>query len=324
MGKAAPTASESAGRSALPVCENDAIRALLITSFAGVDGLELGEVASPPRGEGRVIVNVHAASLGPWDLQTLDGAFTGAGGAAELPQVPGWDFAGEVDDGRRVLGFVAQPWMGVGALTEQVAVPVAIVSHLPDGLSFEQGAALPVSALTAKLVLDTAGASAGDHVLVTGAAGQVGGFIVQLALRGGLGVIAAVRDAARDAALDLGAQALVSTEGDLAAAVRGQAPDGVAACLDTIGIAAAGLACVRDSGSFVTTVPVAIPAAERGIEPTAVGVQPDPVALAELAERAERCELTVRIAETLPLERAVEGYELLRRGGLAGKVVITI
>ncbi len=306
------------------LCENGAIRALLITSFAGVDGLELGEVPAPLGGEGQLIVDVHAASLGPWDLQTLDGAFTGAGGATELPQVAGWDFAGEAGDGRRVLGFVAQPWMGVGALAEQVAVPATIVSDLPDGLSFEQGAALPVSALTAKLVLDTAGASAGEQVLVTGAAGQVGGFIVQLALRRGLSVIAAVRDADREAALALGAQAVVSTEGDLAAAVQRRAPEGVAACLDTIGIGAAGLACVRDGGTFVTTVPVAVPAAERGIEPTAVGVQPDPPALAELAELAVQGELTVRIAETLPLERAFEGFELLRRGGLPGKVVVAI
>jgi NADPH:quinone reductase-like Zn-dependent oxidoreductase len=271
-----------------------------------------------------VIVDVHGASLGPWDLQTLEGAFTGAGGATELPQVPGWDFAGEADDGRRVLGFVAQPWMGVGALAEQMAVPAAIVSDLPDGLSFEQGAALPVSALTAKLVLDTAGPSAGDQVLVTGAAGQVGGYIVQLARRRGLWVIAAVRDADREAALDLGAQALVSTAGDLAAAVHRDVPWGVAACLDTIGLGAAGLAAVRDGGSFVTTVPVAVPAAERGIEPQTVGVQPDPAALSELAQLAAEGELTVRIAETLPLGRALEGYELLRRGGLAGKIVIAI
>jgi NADPH:quinone reductase-like Zn-dependent oxidoreductase len=271
-----------------------------------------------------VIVNVHAASLGPWDLQTLDGAFTGAGGSSELPQVAGWDFAGETDDGRRVLGFVAQPWMGVGTLAEQLVVPAAIVADLPGGLSFEQGAALPVSALTAKLLLDTASPSAGEQVLVTGAAGQVGGYVVQLARRRGLWVIAAVRDADRQAALDLGAQVVVSTEGDLTTAVHGQVPDGVKACLDTIGIGAAGLACVRNGGSFVTTVPVAIPTAEHGIDPKTVSVQPDAAALSELAQLAAGGELTVRIAETLPLERVLDGYKLLRRGSLPGKVVIEV
>jgi NADPH:quinone reductase-like Zn-dependent oxidoreductase len=105
----------------------------MITSFAGLEGLELGEVPAPQHGEGQLIVDVRAASLGPWDLGTLDGAFTGAGGATDLPQVAGWDFAGQADDGRPVLGFVAQPWMGVGTLAEQVAVPAAIVSDLPAG-----------------------------------------------------------------------------------------------------------------------------------------------------------------------------------------------
>jgi NADPH:quinone reductase-like Zn-dependent oxidoreductase len=181
-----------------------------------------------------------------------------------------------------------------------------------------------VSALAATLVLDTADPHEGDPVLVTGAAGQVGGYIVQLARRRGLEVVAAVREADRQAALDLGAETVVSTEGDLAATVHRHLSEGVAACLDTIGIGAAGLACVRDGGTFVTTVPTAVPAAERGIDPEAIGVQPDPAALAELAELAARGELTVRIAETLPLERVLEGYELLRRGGLPGKVVITV
>ena len=94
-----------------------------MTSFSGVDGLELTEVPEPTPGDGEELVNVRAASLGPWDLSAAGGAFTAIGGSGELPQVAGWDFAGETADGRRVLGFVAQPWMGVGALAERIAVP---------------------------------------------------------------------------------------------------------------------------------------------------------------------------------------------------------
>ena len=298
------------------------MRAVLITSFTGIDGLEVGDAPAPVARDDEILVSVKAASLGPWDLYTLQGAW--AGGASGLPQVAGWDFAGETGNGRRVLGFVAQPFMSVGALAEQAAVPAQIVADLPPGLTFEQGSALPVCALTAKLVLDASQPAEAGVVLVSGAAGQVGGYIVQLARRRGLRVLAAVFERDRQTAYGLGADAVVSTEGDLAVAVHEQFPDGVDACLDTIGLGDRGLACVRDGGAFVTSVPPSVPGAQRQIEPTTVAVHPDTQALAELAELAAAGALTVRISQTFPIERAQEAYRLLERGDLDGKVVITI
>ncbi len=92
------------------------MRAVVLNSFTGLDGLELSEVSDPTPGDGEQLVNVRAASLGPWDRQSSDGKFAAVGGSSEFPQVQGWDFAGETVDGRRVLGFVAQPWMGVGGI----------------------------------------------------------------------------------------------------------------------------------------------------------------------------------------------------------------
>ena len=94
-----------------------------MTSFDGVDGLELTEMPEPTPGDGEEVVNVRAASLGPWDLSAAGGAFTAIGGSGDFRKWRVWDFAGETADGRRVLGFVAQPWMGVGALAERIAVP---------------------------------------------------------------------------------------------------------------------------------------------------------------------------------------------------------
>jgi NADPH:quinone reductase len=299
------------------------VRAIVLKAFTGLDGLELAEVPDPSPGDGEALVNVRAASLGPWDLAGASGAFASIGGSSDFPQVQGWDFAGETVDGRRVVGFIPQPWMRVGAFAEQISVPQGLLTDLPEALGFPEGSALPVCGLTARLLLNSAAVSEGDLVLVTGAGGMVGGFATQLAVASGARVVAAVRDSDADEARRLGAETVVSTKSDLDGQVRGKWQDGVDACLDTIGLGADALLCVRDGGKFVTSVPTAVPDAQRGIDTETVQVQPDPVATADLAGRAAVGELTVRIAETLPLERFHEAYTRLERGGLRGKIVLT-
>jgi NADPH:quinone reductase-like Zn-dependent oxidoreductase len=297
------------------------VRAIVLNSFTGLDGLELSEVVDPAPGDGEQLVNVRAASLGPWDLAGASGAFAGAGGSTDFPQVQGWDFAGETDDGQRVLGFVTQPWMGVGAFAERIAVPSSILTPLPDSLGFPEGSALPVCVLTARMLVDAAAIGGDQVVLVTGAAGMVGGFAMQLARTRGARVVAAVREADADEARRLGAETVVGTGSELETMIRGQG--GVDACLDTVGLGASGLGCVRDGGAFVTSVPTAVPDAARRISPQTVQVQPDAGALAELVGRVVAGELTVRVAEKLSLDAFQDAYARLERGGLRGKIVLT-
>jgi NADPH:quinone reductase-like Zn-dependent oxidoreductase len=298
------------------------VRAIVLTSFSGIDGLELAEFADPTAAAGEQLVHVRAASLGPWDLATAGGAFAPAGGSTVFPQVQGWDFAGETDDGQRVLGFVAQPWMGVGALAELIAVPSAILAPLPDSVGFPEGSAVPVCALTARLLLDAGGVGEGEVVLITGAAGMVGGFATELGDARGASVVAAVRDADADEARQLGAKMVVNTGDELEAVIRREGRGGVDACVDTVGLGTGAIGCVRDGGSFVTSVPTAVPGATRGIVPQTVQVQPDAAATAALAGQVAASELTVRVAEVLPLERFRDAYTRLSRGGSHGKVVL--
>ena len=119
---------------------------------------------------------------------------------------------------------------------------------------------------------------------------------------------------------------VVDTGTGLEAAVRREWPDGADACLDTAGLGASALDCVRDGGAFVTSVtfdPRAVPDAAREISRQSVALQPDADATAELADRAANGELTLRVAETLPLERFRDAYTRLERGGLHGKIVLT-
>jgi NADPH2:quinone reductase len=300
------------------------MRAVVLNSFDGVDGLELSEVDDPATGDGEVPVTVRAAALGVWDLSGAQGAFKDVGGSNEFPQIQGWDFAGETDQGERVFGFVAPPFMGKGSFAEKLSVPPAVLAGLPESISFEDGAALPVTALTARLMVNSAHISQDDLVLVIGATGMVGGSALQQALAAKARVVAAVRAKDADAARELGAEAVFETGPDLEAELRERFTDGVDACLDTIGLGDAGLVCVRDGGAFVTSVPNAVPGTARGIYPGTIGVQPDGPSLAQLATRVTDGELTIRVAETLPLEEFKRGYELLAKGGVPGKIVFTM
>lgn len=297
------------------------MRALVLTAFDGPDALELADLPEPEPGPGEELVTVRAVALGPWDRDATHGYFVELGGTTAFPQVQGWDFAGETADGRRVVGFLPQPWTR-GVLAERVAVSTALLAPLPDPLTVEQGAAVPVSLLTAALLVDAAQVAAGYTVLVTGAAGMVGGFAVQLARSRGAHVLAAVRERDADEARALGADTVVDS-GALPGAVRERWPDGVDACLDTLGLGAAAGDAVRDGGAFATTVPGSAPDPARGVDPATVGARPDTGTLAPLVARAATGELTVRVAEVLPLAEFRRGYALLDRGGLRGKVVLT-
>jgi NADPH:quinone reductase-like Zn-dependent oxidoreductase len=109
--------------------------------------------------------------------------------------VTGWDLAGVVrraaadgsgpPEGARVVGL-----MNPGAWAELAAVSTEWLAELPEGVSFEQAAALPVAALTALRALEVAGFVLGKRVLVTGASGGVGRFAIQLARLAGAHVTA--------------------------------------------------------------------------------------------------------------------------------------
>jgi NADPH:quinone reductase-like Zn-dependent oxidoreductase len=171
-------------------------------------GLRLTEVPVPRPGPGQVLVAVEAASLNFADIGFL--ADRGAPGA-----VPGFDAAGVVvagaadgsgpPPGTRVVTF---DWSGGWA--EQRAVDTGELAVVPDHLDLGAAAAIPVAGVTARRALRLLGPLAGRRVLVTGAAGGVGGFAVQLAALEGAEVIASVGRPERAAGLDaLGAAEVV-------------------------------------------------------------------------------------------------------------------
>ncbi len=166
-------------------------------------GVELREVAEPELAPGHVLVRVKAVSLNRGEVRRL----------ATAPEGwrPGWDLAGVVErsggdpsappEGARVVGVV-----GDGAWAELVAVPLHHVAPIPAAVSEAAASTLPVAGLTACWTLRIGGASPDWPVLVTGAAGGVGRFAVQLAAHEGADVTAVVGAPDRAARLrELGA-----------------------------------------------------------------------------------------------------------------------
>ena len=123
------------------------MRAVVLNSFDGIDGLELSEVDDAETGEGEVPVTVRAAALGPWDLAGAKGAFKDVGGAADLPADPGLGLrrARPTRASACSASSRRRSWAS-GSFAEKLSVPPAVLAGLPDEISFEDGAALPVAA----------------------------------------------------------------------------------------------------------------------------------------------------------------------------------
>lgn len=301
-------------------------RAIVVREFGGPEVLEVVDVPAPEPGPGQVRVRTAAAAVNPVDLQTRSGALSAAGILPRLPVTGlGWDVAGTIDAvgagtagfsvGDAVLGLSDRVALPLKAQAEHVVLDAGAVGALPPGADPVAFATLPLNGLTAAQALDLLGA--GSTLLVTGAAGGVGGYAVELAARQGWRVVATA--AARDERLvrDLGAEHFVPRGADLAAEVRARVPGGVDAAVDAAHLGVAALDAVRGGGAFAAVLGGA-PVPLRGIRVSNVWIRADGRRLAELAAAG----LSHRVAGVLPLAGVREAHERLARGGVRGRLVL--
>jgi NADPH:quinone reductase-like Zn-dependent oxidoreductase len=292
--------------------------------------VELAEVAEPEPRSDHAVVSVKAISLNRGEVRRLERMAPGT--------IAGWDLAGTVTwpatdgsgpkAGTRVVGLKS-----VGAWAEQVATPAEYLAELPDAISFEQAATLPVAGLTALRSLEIGGFVVGKRVLITGASGGVGRFAIQLAKLAGAHVTAIARRT--EGLAELGADEVLpdlSRDGDTFDVI-----------LDAIGgpVLGAALQRVAPRGSvisFAATVAEAVSFPTRELFSRAPGAQlhgfyifdelkhtrSAAADLRRLADLVADGRLDPQIDVTVPWTEAAGAIAALLERRVAGKAVLTL
>lgn len=288
----------------------------------------------PHAGSGEVVVQVDAATVNPTDLLMRAGAQVDMMKGLRPPYVAGMEFAGRVHEvgadvgvvavGQRVMGVLDARRPDGGAQARYVRVPVRSVVPVSDGIATLDAATVPMNGLTANLALEELCLAPGGTVLVTGGAGALGGYAIQLARQAGLLVVADALDADRDLLVRLGADHVVPRGADMAAEVRDRFPGGVDGAIDAARIGEPVASLVRDGGTFVGvrgTDATGSPRVRRVAVSVVTQVTNTP-ALVRLDQLVRTGRLTPRVSHSVPMSEAAEAHRLLERGGLRGRVVL--
>ncbi len=192
------------------------MRAIRAYEFGGADVLRLDDIASPTVGESDILVRVVASGVNPIEWKIRSGAMARALGRP-LPATFGWECAGIVISvGSSVRTFKAgdavfsyPEFTRGGTHADQVAIAANQVALKTGTLDFAAAAAAPMTAQAAWTALDAAAIKSGERILIHGAGGAVGHWLVQLAKLRGAEVIATASGGQLNAVAELGAQQMI-------------------------------------------------------------------------------------------------------------------
>lgn len=330
------------------------MRAWLMDSYKGVEGLRLGEVPEPRPGSDDVLLNVRFAGLNPADAFLASGMYPAQ---PRLPHVLGRDGVGDVAVvGAGVRDLRPAETVGIlrcdvgvnvwGTLAEKVVVPARSVTPVPPGWSLEEMAAAPLVFLTAWQALTQwtdppSPPPPGSKVLVTGASGGVGVASVLLGKSMNLTVVALSRSAHKRARLkELGADFVFDPNGpQLAKEIGGAlAPKKLDLVIDSIGGALlpqlmglldyrGRISVVGRSGGPVPEFNTATLLFRRirmgGVSVGDYSVEQAQVIWKEIVRRLETIERRPQIDITVPFEHVKEGFARLAQGPM-GKVLVRV
>lgn len=298
-------------------------RTAVVRTPDGPDSIEIVDVPVIDPGPGEVRVAIEAAPVNPVDLGVVGGTFH-AMGLVNQPQWTGlgWDFAGTVvatgeavdlGVGTRVAGLVVGFDRDFGTYAQQLVVEANDLAVVPDELDLIGASTVPLNGLAAAQIVDLLGDALPDRnrLLVTGAAGAVGGYVASLAPDRGWHVTGLARTGDEEFVRSLGVEFTTHPE-------RGW--DAVADCAV---MHERSLALVRNGGSFVGVRPGAEPATERGIAVASVMTRPDGHRLEELLTRTAAGELPARVHTVMSLDQVALAHRAVAQGGVRGRYVLT-
>jgi NADPH:quinone reductase-like Zn-dependent oxidoreductase len=298
-------------------------RTAVVRTPAGPDSIEIIDVPVVEPGPGQVRVEIAGAGVNPVDLALAAGVFHRLGLVHQTDHTGlGWDFAGTVAAagpdvdlpiGSRVAGLVDGFDRDFGTYAEQLVVPASDTALVPDDLDLATAATVPLNGLAAAQLLDLLGDGAGRSLLVTGAAGAVGGYVIPLARDRGWQVTGLARAKDEKFVRSLGADFTTDAT---------QAAPGWDAVADGAALQEQGVALVRDGGLFVGVQPGAAPAEERGVTVHVVVTEPDGARLAQLLDATASGHLPARVHAVVPLDQVATAHRAVAKGGVRGKYVL--
>lgn len=207
------------------------MKAFYIKSYGGPEASVYGELPDPVAGSDQLLVEVKAVSINPVDFKLKKGNLKLMTGS-KFPKIMGSDFAGVVKStgsgvtgfkaGDRVYGVTPVIFRKQGALAQLLAVDQKYARIIPQQMTFEEAASLPIAALTALNGLRKCLVKPGSRVLVNGGTGGVGHFAIQIAKAKGAVVTATCSAGNADLARKLGADEMVGYSKDDLAEIKGQ------------------------------------------------------------------------------------------------------
>ncbi|WP_282178212.1 NADP-dependent oxidoreductase [Vibrio nereis] len=307
---------------------------IAITQFGEPDVLAIQSSDIPEPKQGEVLVKVAFAGVNPIDVKTRAGlGWAASQNKDNLPWVPGYDISGQIvtcgsqaerfDIGDNVAGFVGFPTQG-GGYSQYICVPENDLSLVPDSVTLEAAAVLPLAGQTAAQALDKAGVKEGQRVLILAGAGGVGHIAIQIAVAAKAEVFTTCSEANLDYMATLGAHAV-----NYKFAPVSERVEDVDVLIDLVGGDAAldALKCLKD-GAKVVTVPtlsaelICEKAKLLGFEATGMLVDPDPKQLDTLLYMVSVGLLKTEIFKIYPMDQVVAAHQQIETGHTRGKVLL--
>lgn len=306
------------------------MKAARILRFGPPNVITNDELPQPEPGPGQLLVRVEAAGVGNWDALVRQGKIPDE----RLPLILGYELSGIVEAigagvsafrrGDEVYG--ATNGQLTGAYAEYALTSALMMAPKPKTLNFVEAASVPVGTVTAwQMLFEYAHVAAGQTVLIHGAAGNVGGFAVQLAKLAGVHVIATAASADAEYVRRLGAERVLDHQKERFE----ESLKGLDAILDTVGgdTQQRSLGVLKPGGILVSAVsPVPETAQKRyGIRAAYFYVDVTTARLNKIAELFDSGKLVTNVGTVLPLEEARAAHEML--GGTPhkhGKIVLRV
>jgi NADPH:quinone reductase-like Zn-dependent oxidoreductase len=322
------------------------MKAIVYHRYGGPDVLKIEEIKRPIVTKGNVVVRIMAASVNPADWQIRSGKRFRL--AEPFCTIPGLDFSGVVEEadkdtgnmevGMRVFGKapLTMEEEGRGSYAEFVAVPAGAANPMPEGMTFEEAAALPVAVLTAwNALFVQGGLSSGQTALIHAAAGGVGHTAVQLAKAAGARIYGTASGRNQDFLREIGVDVPIDYETEriedvvkdadvvFDSIIHDARPDIDLQAQET---QLRSWQVLKKGGILVsiTGTPDAAVAAQYGVRSAYAFAYDCPEALAYAASLYQTGKLMPHISAVFSLEQAVQAHALSETGHTRGKIIIKV